>query len=71
GEPEARPGERSGARTAGRPTAGRPLPPATPKRKPGKDKKRRRDAERFGEPELARRDKRRGHGPAAGKRRAR
>ena len=43
----------------------------TPKRKPGADKKRRRDAERFGEPELARRDKRRGHGPAAGKRRAR
>jgi 23S rRNA pseudouridine2605 synthase len=46
----------------------RPAIPATPKRKPGKDKKRRRDAERFGEPELARRDRRRGHGPAAGKR---
>ena len=44
----------------------RPAPPATPKspkRKPGADKKRRRDAERFGEPELARRDKRRGRSP--------
>jgi 23S rRNA pseudouridine2605 synthase len=49
----------------------RPAPPATPKRKPGADKKRRRDAERFGEPELARRDKRRGRGPGPGKRRGR
>jgi 23S rRNA pseudouridine2605 synthase len=66
-EPEvALPGERSAARTTAKPAV-----PATPKRKPGADKKRRRDAERFGEPELARRDKRRGHGPAAGKRRAR
>ena len=48
-----------------------PAAPATPKRKPGKDKKRRRDAERFGEPEMARRDKRRGRGPGAGKRRGR
>jgi 23S rRNA pseudouridine2605 synthase len=62
GEAEAKPGPR---------TSGRPVPPATPKRKPGKDKKRRRDAERFGEPELARRDKRRGHGPEGGKRRGR
>jgi 23S rRNA pseudouridine2605 synthase len=65
-EPKALPGERP----AGRMTA-KPAVPATPKRKPGADKKRRRDAERFGGPELARRDKRRGHGPAAGKRRAR
>ena len=49
----------------------RPVVPATPRRKPGKDKKRRRDAERFGEPEMARRDKRRGRGPSAGKRRGR
>jgi 23S rRNA pseudouridine2605 synthase len=61
-EAKALPGERGAAK---------PAAPATPKRKPGADKKRRRDAERFGEPELARRDKRRGHGPAAGKRRAR
>jgi 23S rRNA pseudouridine2605 synthase len=60
------PGERSTAKAPGRAAA-----PATPKRKPGKDKKRRRDAERFGEPELARRDKRRGHGPADGNRRGR
>jgi hypothetical protein len=45
----------------------RPAPPATPKRRPGKDKKRRRDEERFGAPELARRDKRRGRGPRSGK----
>ena len=37
----------------------------------GKDKKRRRDAERFGEPELARRAKRRGRGPQSGKPRGR
>jgi 23S rRNA pseudouridine2605 synthase len=60
------PGERGAVRMTAKPAV-----PATPKRKPGADKKRRRDAERFGEPELARRDKRRGHGPAAGKRRAR
>jgi 23S rRNA pseudouridine2605 synthase len=70
-EPEAKalPGERSAGRMAAKPAV--PATPATPKRRPGADKKRRRDAERFGEPELARRDKRRGHGPAAGKRRAR
>jgi 23S rRNA pseudouridine2605 synthase len=44
----------------------------TTKFEPGKqDKKRRRDAERFGEPELARRDKRRGRGPGPGKRQGR
>jgi 23S rRNA pseudouridine2605 synthase len=59
-------GERSSTKPSGRPPS-----PATPKRKPGKDKKRRRDAERFGEPELARRDKRRGRGPAPGKRQGR
>jgi 23S rRNA pseudouridine2605 synthase len=46
----------------------RPAAAATPKRKPRKDKKRRRDSERFGEPELARRDQRRGRGPDASKR---
>jgi 23S rRNA pseudouridine2605 synthase len=55
-DPKTVPGERSTTR---------PAPPASPKRRPGKDKKRRRDAERFGEPELARRDKRRGHGSRA------
>jgi 23S rRNA pseudouridine2605 synthase len=65
-EAKALPGERGAVRVTAKPVV-----PATPKRKPGADKKRRRDAERFGEPELARRDKRRGHGPAAGKRRAR
>ena len=54
---ETPPGERSVAEA---PT--RPAPPAAPKRRPGKDKKRRRDSERFGEPELARRDKRRRRG---------
>jgi 23S rRNA pseudouridine2605 synthase len=60
----------SGGRSSTKAPA-RPAPPATPKRKPGADKKRRRDAERFGEPELARRDKRRGRGPDPGKRRGR
>jgi 23S rRNA pseudouridine2605 synthase len=50
-----------GARSNKIPT--RPAPAASPKRRPGKDKKRRRDEERFGAPELARRDKRRGRGP--------
>ena len=55
------------------PFRGRESAPATPttKRKPGKDSKRRRDAERFGEPEMARRDRRRGRGPAPGKPRGR
>jgi 23S rRNA pseudouridine2605 synthase len=65
-EPRAASGERSAAKGSAR-----PAPPATPKRKPGADKKRRRDAERFGEPELARRDKRRGRNPAPGQRRGR
>ena len=55
-----RPGERPAANTAPK--------PAAPKRKPGRNK-RHRDAERFGEPELARRAQRRGHGPARGQRR--
>jgi 23S rRNA pseudouridine2605 synthase len=42
-------------------------PATVPKRKPERHK-RRRDAERFGEPELARRDQRRGRGPDRGKR---
>ena len=57
------------------PFKGRESAPArqTTKRKPRKDNKRRRDAERFGEPELARRDRRRGRGPGPdpGKRRGR
>ena len=65
-EAEIKPGQRPGPRPPGKAAA-----PATPKRKPGKDRKRRRDAERFGEPELARRDKRRGRGPAPGQRRGR
>src|SRR5882672_5973214 len=64
GEAEAKPGERPSPTPPGRAAA-----PARPKRKRGKDKKRRRDAERFGEPELARRDKRRGRAHAGGKRR--
>jgi 23S rRNA pseudouridine2605 synthase len=44
--------------------------PATPKRKPNRDKKRSRDAERLGGPELARRE-RRGRGPGPGKPRGR
>jgi 23S rRNA pseudouridine2605 synthase len=64
--PRAGPGLRSITKAPGRATA-----PPTPKRKPGKDKKRRRDAERFGEPELARRAKRRGRGPQSGKPRGR
>jgi 23S rRNA pseudouridine2605 synthase len=66
-EPEptrAKSGERSSVKAP-------PAAPAAPRRKPGADKKRRRDAERFGEPELARRDKRRGRSPAPGKRRGR
>jgi 23S rRNA pseudouridine2605 synthase len=62
GEAEARAGERSVAKTSVR-----PAPLASPKRRPGRDKKRRRDEERFGAPELARRDKRRGRGPRSGK----
>ena len=45
--------------------------PAPPKRKPNRDKKRSRDAERLGGPELARRDMRRGRGPGPGKPRGR
>jgi 23S rRNA pseudouridine2605 synthase len=67
---EAEPRAASGGRSAAKASA-RPAPPATPKRKPGADKKRRRDAERFGEPELARRDKRRGRSAARGQRRGR
>jgi 23S rRNA pseudouridine2605 synthase len=62
---DARPGERPAAKLPAR----APLP-ATPKRKPNRDKKRSRDAERLGGPELARRE-RRGRGPDSGKRRAR
>jgi 23S rRNA pseudouridine2605 synthase len=51
------PGDRSAVKT-----------PAPPKRKPAREGKRRRDAERLGEPELARRARRRGRGPAAGRR---
>jgi 23S rRNA pseudouridine2605 synthase len=67
-QPEARAGspERFSSKAPARPAA-----PATPKRKPGADKKRRRDAERFGEPELARRDKRRGRGSGPGQRQGR
>jgi 23S rRNA pseudouridine2605 synthase len=54
---EARPGKRSNKAPA------RPASSGTPQRRPGKDKKRRRDEERFGAPELARRDQRRGRGP--------
>jgi 23S rRNA pseudouridine2605 synthase len=57
----------AGERSAAKPSA-RPAPPAAPKRKPGRDNKRRRDAERFGEPELARRDQRRSRRPDPGKR---
>jgi 23S rRNA pseudouridine2605 synthase len=60
-----RPGERSAVKSPARPAA-----PAAPKRRPEKHK-RRRDAERFGEPELARRDQRRGRAPDRGKRRGR
>jgi 23S rRNA pseudouridine2605 synthase len=56
---------RSGERSSGKATA-RPAAPATPKRKPRREGKRRRDAERLGEPEMARRDRRRGRGPAPG-----
>jgi len=55
-------GARSNTKTLTRPAA-----PAARKPRPGKDNKRRRDAERFGEPELARRDRRRGRGPGSGK----
>jgi 23S rRNA pseudouridine2605 synthase len=60
-EPGPRPSERSAVKSPARPAA----TPA-PKRRPGKGK-RQRDAERFGEPELARRDRRRGRGPVRGK----
>jgi len=65
-EMQARSGSRERSSTK---TPARPASPATPRRRLEKDKKRRRDAERFGEPELARRDKRRRHGP--GKRQGR
>ena len=52
-------------------TGARAGAPAPPKRKPNRDKKRSRDAERLGGPELARRDQRRGRGPGAGKPRGR
>jgi 23S rRNA pseudouridine2605 synthase len=48
----------------------RPPAPTPPKRKPNREKKRSRDAERLGGPELARRE-RRGRGLAAGKPRGR
>jgi len=63
-----RPGERSTAKLPARPAANAAPKPAAPKRKPGRNQ-RHRDAERFGEPELARRAQRRGHGPARGQRR--
>jgi 23S rRNA pseudouridine2605 synthase len=66
--PEGAPG--SAARSSAKPGARAPAP-APPKRKPNRDKKRSRDAERLGGPELARRDKRRGRGPGAGKPRSR
>jgi 23S rRNA pseudouridine2605 synthase len=59
------PGERASEKTTGRPAVS-----ATPKRKPNRDKKRSRDAERLGGPELARRE-RRGRRPVAGKPRGR
>jgi 23S rRNA pseudouridine2605 synthase len=59
------PGERSSKKTPARPAS-----TAAPKRKPGRNK-RGRDAERLGEPELARRDQRRGRGPDRGKARGR
>jgi 23S rRNA pseudouridine2605 synthase len=62
-EPGSRPRERSAVKSPARPVA-----TAAPKRRPGRGK-RHRDAERFGEPELARRDQRRGRGPDRGKRR--
>jgi 23S rRNA pseudouridine2605 synthase len=43
-------------------------PAGEEKRKPARPGKRRRDAERLGEPELARRARRRGRGPATGRR---
>jgi 23S rRNA pseudouridine2605 synthase len=61
-EPGPRPRERSAAKSPARPVAN-----AVPKRRRGRDQ-RHRDAERFGEPELARRDQRRGRGPDRGKR---
>jgi 23S rRNA pseudouridine2605 synthase len=61
--PGPRPSERSAVKSLARPVA-----TAAPKRRPGRGK-RHRDAERFGEPELARRDQRRGRGPDRGKRR--
>ncbi len=71
--PEGAPGP---ARTiSGKPGARAPsaraAAPAPPKRKPNRDKKRSRDAERLGGPELARRDQRRGRGPGPGKPRGR
>jgi 23S rRNA pseudouridine2605 synthase len=71
--PEGAPG--SAARSSAKPSARAPgvraPAPAPLKRKPNRDKKRSRDAERLGGPELARRDKRRGRGPGAGKPRGR
>jgi 23S rRNA pseudouridine2605 synthase len=66
-----RPGDRSAVKSPARPAVNAaPKPaapkPAAPKRRPERNK-RHRDAERFGEPELARRAQRRGHGPARGK----
>jgi len=71
--PEGAPGSaaRSSAKPGARPPSARAPAPAPPKRKPNRDKKRSRDAERLGGPELARRDKRRGRGPAAAKSRGR
>ncbi len=65
------PADETPTRRHPRPLAGRKSAPAgqATQRKPGN--KRRRDAERFGEPELARRDRRRGRGPDPGKRRGR
>jgi 23S rRNA pseudouridine2605 synthase len=63
----ARPGDRSAVKSPARPAANAAPKQAAPKRRPERNK-RNRDAERFGEPELARRAQRRGHGPARGKR---
>ena len=70
--PQGAPGSaRSAAKPGARAPGARAVAPPPPKRKPNRDKKRSRDAERLGGPELARRDQRRGRGPGAGKPRGR
>jgi 23S rRNA pseudouridine2605 synthase len=59
--------EASAERSAAARPPARPAAAQASKRRPERHK-RRRDAERFGEPELARRDQRRGRGPDRGKR---